>query len=649
LAYYGSISYPAERNVMRRTTAGIAALLVLSAGGLTGCSADPPEDAVADFVDGWQKGNLNDVGFVTSTGGKVAAPDVLTGIRELYGDLTGQPLVVTPGTTSAKGDDASTPITLKWTLPGGVEWSYQSTVRSTKSGRDDWAVVWEPALVQPDLATGDKLRLRRVGSNRAAIQDAAGKPLVGPQKVVVIGVSPEKITDFGKLRTGLAAAFKKVDVDVDFAKLEDTVGKSDPGAFIDVVTLRRADYNKIRSQVRPLPGTVFREETRQLAPTRVFARALLGTVDAATKEDIDARPDALATGDQAGHGGLQQKYDDTLRGTPGVSVVIAKEAADGETEDTEVFKSEPVDGKPVKVTIDTATQNAADRALAAEKQPSSMVAIRVSDGAVLAVANGPDAGGVNTALTGQVPPGSTFKMVSAYGVLARDVATADTVVDCPKTLTVDGREFKNSHDEALGKVPFHVDFAKSCNTAFANLAPKLTSAGLQEASAALGLGGTWDLGIEASSGQVSDGGTSTELAAAIFGQGSTVVSPLAMAAATAAVAKGQFQPPKLVIDPAPAKPGEAGPELDGEAVASLQAMMREVVTNGTGTALKSVPGKPVHGKTGTAEFENGSEETQSWFIGYQDDVAFAVMVQKGGAGSEAAVPIVKRFLTELNK
>ncbi|BAL92381.1 putative penicillin-binding protein [Actinoplanes missouriensis 431] len=634
---------------MRRTTAGIAALLVLAAGGLAGCSADPPEDAVSAFVAGWQSGDLNDVGFVTASGSGIAAPEVLTGIRELYGDLTGPPPAVSAGKTTTTGDDASTPITVKWTLPGGVEWSYQSTVRATKAGRDDWAVIWEPALVQPDLATGDKLRLRRVASDRATIQDADGKPLVGPQKVVVIGVSPEKITDFTKLKNGLAAAFKKVAVDVDLDALKGRVDAADPGAFIDLVTLRRADYNKVRNQVRPLPGTVFREETRQLAPTRAFARALLGTVDAATKEDIDARPDVLKVGDQAGHGGLQQKYDDTLRGTAGLSVVISREAADGAVEDDPIFQSDPVDGKPVKVTIDTATQNAADKALAGEKQPSSMVAIRVSDGAVLAVANGPDAGGVNTALTGQVPPGSTFKMVSGYGVLARDVVTADTVVDCPKTFTVDGREFKNSHDEALGKVPFHVDFAKSCNTAFASLAPKLTAAGLQEASTALGLGGAWDMGIEAYTGEVSDGGTGTELAAAIFGQGSTVVSPVAMAAATAAVAKGQFQPPKLVLDPAPAKPGEAGPQLDPEAVASLREMMREVVTNGTGTALKSVPGKPVHGKTGTAEFENGSEDTHSWFVGYQDDVAFAVMVQKGGAGSEAAVPIVKRFLTELNK
>ncbi|WP_442874934.1 penicillin-binding transpeptidase domain-containing protein [Actinoplanes sp. NBC_00393] len=634
---------------MRRYRAGLAALLLLTVGGLTGCSADPPEDTVKAFLDGWRNGNLNEVGFVTASGGKISADDVLTGIRELYGDLSQQPLELSvAGDSKTSGDVASTPITLKWTLPGGVNWSYPSTVRATKAG-DDWSVIWEPAVLQPELAAGDKLRLRRVAPQRAAIQDADGKALFGPQPVVVVGVTPQEIKNLPQLQKDLAASFQKIDVDVDMSDLKARVDAADPGAFIDLITLRRPVYLKIRPEVRPLDGTVFREETRQLAPTREFARALLGTVDAATKEDLGARPDTLATGDMVGHGGLQQKYDTVLRGTPGLSVVISREAADGEAEQAPIFTSDPVDGKPVKVTLDTATQNAADQALAAEKQPSSLVAIRVSDGAVLAAANGPDAGGVNTALTGQVPPGSTFKMISAYGLLAGGAVKADTVVDCPKTYNVDGREFKNSHDEALGKVQFHVDFAKSCNTAFAALSSKLGSAGLQQASTALGLGSTWDLGIEAYAGQVSDGGTATELAAATFGQGSTTVSPIAMAAATAAVAKGQFQPPKLLLDPAPANTGTPGPALDQTAVGALRDMMREVITGGTATALRTVPGKPVFGKTGTAEFQTGSEATHSWFIGYQGDVAFAVMVQNGGAGSEAAVPIAKRFLTNLNK
>lgn len=76
--------------------------------------------------------------------------------------------------------------------------------------------------------------------------------------------------------------------------------------------------------------------------------------------------------------------------------------------------------------------------------------------------------------------------------------------------------------------------------------------------------------------------------------------------------------------------------------------MRQVVTNGTATALKSVPGGPVSGKTGTAEY--GSDvppRTHAWFTGFQGDIAFAVVVEDGGFGAKAAVPLVKKFLSDL--
>ncbi|WP_436526868.1 penicillin-binding transpeptidase domain-containing protein [Actinoplanes sp. HUAS TT8] len=634
---------------MRRASIGLTTLLVLVTSGLAGCSGDEPQDTVVDFINGWKNGDLSKVGFITADGGKIASADVLTEIKGFYGDLKDQPLAVSvAGDPKESGDIATTPIDLKWTLPGNVTWDYKSSVRMTKRSGDGWQVIWEPAVLQPDLEKGEKFRLKRIPAQRGTVLDASGKALVGPQQVVVVGVSPVKIKDLTSLTKSLTAAFKKIKVDVDLTDLKDRVAKADEGAFLDLVSLRRADYDKIRDDVRPLPGTVFREETRQLAPTRVFARALLGAVEPATKDDLDKRPSELTASDQVGHGGLQEKYDKELRGAPGLSVVVSAEAADETTTDEPVFTSKPVDGKDIKVSIDTATQNAADQAIGAQKLPSSMVALRVSDGSVLAVANGPDANGVDTALTGQVPPGSTYKMVSAYGLLQSGAVTGDTAVNCPKTVTVDGRTFKNSAGEELGKVPFHVDFAKSCNTAFVGLAPKLGADGLKNASSALGIGGNWNIGVDAFTGKVSDGATSTELAAATFGQGSTAVSPIAMAAATAAVAKGGFQPPKLVLDPAPAAAGTSAP-LDAKALDALRAMMREVVTGGTGTALKSVPGKPVYGKTGTAEFADGSDQTHSWFVGYQGDIAFAVMVQKGGAGAEAAVPIVKSFLTALNK
>ncbi|GIE93798.1 penicillin-binding transpeptidase domain-containing protein [Paractinoplanes rishiriensis] len=631
-------------------TAACLAALTLAASGLTACSKEGPDGALKDFLAGWRSGNLNAVGFVAADGGKISAESVVTQLQELSGDLAKQPLVLSAaGEPKTTGNIASSTIKLDWTLPGGAPWSYNSTVRLTKEGSDGWRVIWEPAIVQSELAGGDRLGVRRVAAVRAPIQDAKGTPIVTPRDVVVIGVTPEKIKNLGQLQKDLQTAFKEAGTTVDMSNLADRVKNADAGAFIELITLRRTDYDKIRGQVRPLAGTVFREEKRELAPSRAFARALLGSADQATREDIDANPEAIAQGDIVGHGGLQQRYDTQLRGTAGVSVVISRVAADGTASDTQLYSTKPVDGKPIKLTLDAAVQNAADAALATQKQASSLVAIKVSDGAVLAVANGPDGGAVNTALTGQVAPGSTFKAVSTYGLLQKKLVTADTVVPCPRTRTVNGREFRNSNNSSLGRVQFHTDFAKSCNTAFVELAPKLGAAGLAEAATALGLGGQWDMGIESFSGKVSPAGNPTELAAATFGQGTTTVSPVAMASVAAAIARGQFKQPKLVLEPAPTKAVPDGPQLDAGAVQALRAMMREVVTSGTGTALGNVEGKPVSGKTGTAEFDNESKDTHSWFIGFQGDVAFAVMVQKGGSGAEAAVPVVETFLNALNK
>jgi len=631
----------------RRALATVAAV-VMVAGGAAACGKEGPDDTLAAFLAGWKSGDFAKVGFVTADGSRIAAAQVTDEIAALSGDMPQESLVVSAvGEPTVTGEIASNPIKLDWTLPNGSPWSYQSTVRMTERGSDGWRIVWEPAIVHSELTTGDRLELRRVRAKRAGILDGAAKPIVEPRPVVTIGLDPQRVTDVAGLAGALAAAFKKIKVTVDLKNLKDRLAKAGT-ARVDLVTLRRPDYLKIRDEVRPLDGTTFPEENRDLAPTRAFARALLGTVDPATKEDIDANPDTIAQNDMVGHGGLQQRYDSRLRGTIGQSVVIARRTPDDKVTDVQLFSTQPVGGTPVKTTLDVAVQNAADAAVAPEKQPSALVAVRISDSAVLAVANGPDGGTVDTALTGQVPPGSTFKMVSTLGLLQKKAVAPDTVVDCPRTKTVEGREFRNSGRMALGEVPFRTDFAKSCNTAFVNLAPKLGADGLQAAGAALGLGGQWDVGAAAFSGKVSPGGSATELAAATFGQGQTVVSPLAMASATAAVARGKFQQPKVVLDPAPANPAADGPALDPAAVEPLRAMMREVVTKGTGTDLRRTPGGPVFGKTGTAEFENGSKETHAWFVGWQGDIAFAVMVQKGGAGADTAVPIVSRFLAAVN-
>ena len=641
---------------MRRSSpmVSVLACLALAAGGLAGCfgGGDSPDEAVDAFLSGWRAGDLGQVAFVQASGAKMAAADVTTELKGLAGDLAATPPEVRREGDAEKVENTATAkITVDWTLPGGTHWTYPSTVRLTQGDDDVWSVIWEPKILNAKLTGGDQLGLRRQRSPRAGVLDGAGKPIVEPRDVVVVGVEPQGVDDPAALTKSLDTAFKAIrpPIAIDVSDLPSRISSAqDPSLFIEVVTLRRDAYQQIRSRIQPLEGTRFREEKRDLAPTREFARALLGSADVALKEDIDKDPEGVAEGDLVGHGGIQGAFDKQLRGTAGVSVVIAQKAPDGDVNDgEELFRAEPKPGTPVKTTLDVSVQNAADSALAPLKQRSSLVAVRVTDGAVLAAANGPDGGGENLAFTAQVPPGSTFKMVSALGLLDAGKVTPTTPVNCPRTFTVDGRSFKNSENFELGKVAFQVDFAKSCNTAFASLAPELGPDGLAAAGRSLGLESTWDLGVDAYSGKVSTGGSDAERAAAAFGQGTTLVSPLAMASATAAVAHGSVVPPSVIAD-RPAASGAATPALKASSLDPLRAMMRQVVTSGTATSLRDVPGGAVSGKTGTAEFDDNPAHTHAWFVGWQGDIAFAVFVENGGGSGETAVPAAERFLRALH-
>jgi cell division protein FtsI/penicillin-binding protein 2 len=312
------------------------------------------------------------------------------------------------------------------------------------------------------------------------------------------------------------------------------------------------------------------------------------------------------------------------------------------------------------------------------------VAIRASTGEVLAVANGPAAAaGYNRALIGRYPPGSTFKVATGYALLQSGV-TPDTPVPCPATIAVDGRTFRNAEGEVLGTAPFHRNFADSCNTAFIGAARKLTADQLSDAARALGYGQPNRLGVDAFMGSVPAKAGAVEHAADAIGQGQVLASPLTVASVSASVAAGHYAPPYLVVpagegapaseaspsadaSSADASPSEASPSdapsaeaspsgaavpaptpLAGPAITSLQALMGEVVTSGTGSALKGVPGEPVHGKTGTAEFGSANPPlTHAWFTGYQDDVAFAVVVESGGFGGKVAAPLAADFLRRL--
>jgi hypothetical protein len=118
---------------------------------------------------------------------------------------------------------------------------------------------------------------------------------------VDVGIQPKRVS--GSVTT-LAGKVADI-VHVDPKPLTSRVKAADPDAFVDVITLRRSDYDDVRDQLHPLPGVVFRERQQPLTPTREFARALLGTVGPVTAEIVDASKGRYVAGDVGGISGLQ--------------------------------------------------------------------------------------------------------------------------------------------------------------------------------------------------------------------------------------------------------------------------------------------------------------------------------------------------------
>ncbi len=590
--------------------------------------------AAAAFVAAWQAGTPGSVPY---------AGDAPTAVQQQYTTLTkglhpARP-TVRLGRLTRTGDVAQGTVDVSWALAGASTWRYAVPLRLQRTaGR--WAVRAEPApgrsLFAPVAATST-LRVQRVAPRRAQVLGAKGSVIVTERPVVDVGVQPARVRGEP---AALAATLAGL-VDVQAAPLAARIKAAGPDAFVSVITLRRSDYDPLRGKLQPLPGVVFRERTQALAPTRDFARALLGSVAPVTAELVAAGKGRVAAGDLAGVSGLQRQYDERLGGAAGLTVTEVT-ASGGAA--TPVFSAPAVAGQPVTLSLDQQVQRAADAALAGSAVPAALVAVDVPTGAVLAVANSPSSG-LNRAMIGQYPPGSTFKVVSTLALLGKGLKPTDAV-DCPPTATVEGRAFRNYESEQFGVVPFRTDFAKSCNTAFVGLSGRLGDDDLTATARSLGIGATWSLGAPAYAGSVPANTSAVDKAAASFGQGRTLVSPLAMTVATASVARGSYLPPSLVLDPAPAT--QPTSPLPPHAVATLRSLMRDVVTSGTGTALRSVPGGPVMAKTGTAEFGTASPPaTHAWITGWQGDVAFTVFVDTGASGGTVAGPVAARFVTAL--
>jgi len=244
------------------------------------------------------------------------------------------------------------------------------------------------------------------------------------------------------------------------------------------------------------------------------------------------------------------------------------------------------------------------------------------------------------ALSGQYPPGSTFKIVTTDALLTAGVKPTDTLA-CDPDVSVDGRTFQNFEAESFGPITLTEAFAKSCNTAFINASKQLTKVQLRGAADAFGFDSSYDIGVDSAGATIGDPTAPVDQAATVIGQGDVLASPMHMASVAAAVMSGSWNQPLLLPQQKPATAAEV--KLDPAVQAALTDAMKQVVAGGTGTAAQ-VRNQIIAGKTGTAEFGSGDPpQTHAWFVGFRGDLAVAVLVEGGGVGGQVAAPVAARF------
>jgi cell division protein FtsI/penicillin-binding protein 2 len=583
---------------------------------LAGCglftSKPSPEDIAKVFLTGFGSGDTTAASNVTDdpAGSKTMLDKVRTALKPAGADFE-------PGrSTAASGDNTTVPFSANWDLGQGRNWNYDGSL-VLKQTDDGWRVHWQPSDVHPKLASQQTIALKVQQPDPAPVLDRDAVPLLAPTTVISVVVDRKQAGDLNAVATALAGAVTRFDNTVTPQSIIDGATKTPDGQGYPVISLRDSDYQQVKAQIHDLPGVSFSSQTQLLAQDKTLGPQILSTIKSAVNAQV------------AGQAGWR---------------VVTQDAAGSEVDELAAKPAQPA--QAITTTLGTAAQAAAQAAIASVPQAAAIVAMQPSTGELLAVAqNAPaDAQGL-IALTGQFPPGSTFKIITGIAALQAGKATIDAPQACPGTITFDGREIPNEDKFDLGTVPLRTAFAQSCNTTFAQLAVNLPNDALTNTAKQLGLGSDFTVpAVTTVTGSVPVATSTVQRAEDGFGQGKDQASPFGMALVVSTVVKGTIPTPSLLRGTQTKVNTPAQQPVPPAVLDSIRQMMRAVVTDGTARGIKDIP--DVAGKTGTAQFGDGTQ-SHGWFVGYRGDLAFAVLLV--GAGSSApAVTVGGNFLRALH-
>jgi penicillin-binding protein 2 len=459
----------------------------------------------------------------------------------------------------------------------------------------------------------------------------------------------------------------------------------------------------IEAHKNELPELETLEEQRRLYPKDGFAAHLIGYVGEISENDLNqSRYAAYEPGDVVGKSGVEEAYDDILRGTDGSRDVVVNSHG---KEVGQMGQELAVPGKDLRLSIDLDVQMAAEKAL--EGKIGAIVAMDPHTGEILAMASrptfdpnqfsvrlssaywktlmdNPDHPMLNKAIQAQLAPGSTFKVIMTLAGLQENAAQ-DLHVECNGGATFYGHFF--ACDKHHGYVDIHNALPYSCDTFYYTLANKLGIDTIARYAHSVGLG--QKTGIDLPDEQAGivpseawklktqhDKWYAGETISVGIGQGATEATPLQLARALSGIASGGVfvRPHVLLPDQVPVEEQTAIDQTypgSGVARIPLTAANWQIITDDMANVLSPIgtaaeahlDGIDFAGKTGTAQVMShaalahtgGGHETvpNAWFVGMaprrNPDIVVAVLWEHGNWGNNSAklaAQVINAYVTE---
>jgi cell division protein FtsI (penicillin-binding protein 3) len=454
------------------------------------------------------------------------------------------------------------------------------------------------------LASEQRRRVVPFSARRGTIFDRQGEPLAVSVNLKTVYADPALIDHPRWTARKLAPALGRPRREV-LAELEGTR----PGSRFEYLARQVDPAVSHRVKALHLQGVAMKEEPKRFYPNGTVASQVLGFADI----------------DGVGIAGVEQAYDDILKGAPG-RMILEQDPSGRPLPQAELSYEPPRQGRDLYLTIDKELQYFTQLTLARavgtyRARAGTAIVMKPSTGEVLAMANVPDfdlhhfsqarqSAMRNRAVTDVFEPGSAYKIVTVAAALEDHLVTPRTKFMVPDAMAYADRVFHDSHYHEPERMSVSRIIEESSNVGTIKIGLRLGARRLDRYVRAFGFGSPTGLGFPGEQSGIVlplDEWSGSTIATVPLGQG-VAVTPLQLAAAYATLANaGVWVQPRLVY-------GTSG---DGDAVVApppptrqrvvsrgtarrVTEMLTGVVDRGTGL-LARVPGYRVAGKTGTAQ------------------------------------------------